>query len=666
MTDSALDIALSYIAQGLAPLPVPFKQKKPALEGWQNLRITAEEAPRYFNSAAQNVGVLMGEVSGGLTDVDLDCAQSVAAAPYFLPATRAFGRPSNRFSHWLYRTQLFQSETKATLQFKDGEEVLLKIRIGATSGAQTIFPGSTHPSGEKIAWEDSRNIEIAEGAVLKRRCSRLAACAMLAKHYPQQGGRHAAALTIGGFLARCRFTAIEARLFAEAVAAASNQPHDKRRDIVRAVEDSVTAFQEGCEAAGFPKMEETFGKTAAKKCAEWLGYQGSESFFQNDASWPKPKLLPGGLFPVAAFDPDFLPEVIAPWVMDIAGRMQCPPDFIGIPAIVALGSVIGRKVGIRPQRRTDWYEVPNLWGCGRPGLLKSPALNEALKPLRRLETEALQQNGTEKKDYEARLELHKLQKDEAAKKIRSSLKSGARVESFSFDDAPEKPKARRFIVFDTSYESLGEILADNPNGTLAFRDELISLLKDLDREERIAARGFYLSAWSGTQGYTFDRIIRGTTHIEAACVSLLGSTQPGRLAEYMRGAVSEGATDDGMTQRFSLLVWPDQSPDWKNIDCYPLSEPRAKAWETFRRLANLTPESVDAQADEFALVPHLRFDEAAQERFSEWRQRLEARLRSGELTPALESHFAKYRELVPALALINHLADGGAGAISET
>jgi hypothetical protein len=33
--------------------------------------------------------------------------------------------------------------------------------------------------------------------------------------------------------------------------------------------------------------------------------------------------------------------------------------------------------------------------------------------------------------------------------------------------------------------------------------------------------------------------------------------------------------------------------------------------------------------------------------------------------PAFESHLAKYRKLVPALALINHLADGGTGTISE-
>ncbi len=84
--------------------------------------------------------------------------------------------------------------------------------------------------------------------------------------------------------------------------------------------------------------------------------------------WPDPKPLPNGLSPVAPFDCAFLPKGIAPWVSDIAVRMQCPSDFVGISAMVGLGSVIGRKLGVRPQRKTDWLEVPNLWGCiiGRP------------------------------------------------------------------------------------------------------------------------------------------------------------------------------------------------------------------------------------------------------------------------------------------------------------
>ena len=59
-----------------------------------------------------------------------------------------------------------------------------------------------------------------------------------------------------------------------------------------------------------------------------------------------------------------------------------------------------------------------------------------------------------------------------------------------------------------------------------------------------------------------------------------------------------------------------------------------------------------------------RFDDAAQGLFEEWRADLETRLRSDDLSPALESHLAKYRKLVPSLALICHLTDG-AGAIGE-
>ena len=121
---------------------------------------------------------------------------------------------------------------------------------------------------------------------------------------------------------------------------------------------------------------------------------------ETTTTWPAPKPLPSGLLPVAQFDLAFLPMSIGPWVADIADRMQCPPDFVAVPAVVALGSVIGRKVGIRPQRRTDWIEVPNQWGLivGRPGAMKSPAAAEALKPSHRLEAEARRDNdvGTSK------------------------------------------------------------------------------------------------------------------------------------------------------------------------------------------------------------------------------------------------------------------------------
>jgi len=384
-------------------------------------------------------------------------------------------------------------------------------------------------------------------------------------------------------------------------------------------------------------------------------------------SWPKPRPLPDGLAPVAAFDLDFLPGSVAPWIADIAERMQCPADFVAIPSIVALGSVLGRKIGIRPQRQTDWIEVPNLWGCivGRPGTMKSPAMGEALKPVNRLDAQAREEHSEALKAHNRQLEIHKLRLDEAKTLARKALKDGVEARFFDIED-PEEPKGRRYVVNDTTYEALGEILSDNPNGVLAFRDELVSLLKTLDREEQVAARGFFLTAWNGTAGYTFDRILRGKTHIEAACLSLLGSTQPGRLAEYVRRAIAGGAGDDGLIQRFGLLVWPDQEPAWRNVDRYPNSNARAQAFGTFDQLDKLDPNAIGAERDTFESLPFLRFDDRAQTIFTEWRGDLERRLRAGDMPPALESHLAKYRKLVPALSLINHAADGGMGAILET
>jgi len=50
----------------------------------------------------------------------------------------------------------------------------------------------------------------------------------------------------------------------------------------------------------------------------------------------------------------------------------------------------------------------------------------------------------------------------------------------------------------------------------------------------------------------------------------------------------------------------------------------------------------------------------------DYRTKLEHRLRQGELDPMLEAHLAKYRKLVPGLALTIHLAGGGQGEVSAT
>ena len=91
---------------------------------------------------------------------------------------------------------------------------------------------------------------------------------------------------------------------------------------------------------------------------------------------------------------------------------------------------------------------------------------------------------------------------------------------------------------------------------------------------------------------------------------------------------------------------------------------------TFKDLDGIDPLTVGAKQDvgfdgENTGVPYLRFDNEALELFRDWRGKLERRLRGQELHPALESHLAKYRKLVPSLALITHLANCGQGEIDQ-
>ena len=49
--------------------------------------------------------------------------------------------------------------------------------------------------------------------------------------------------------------------------------------------------------------------------------------------------------------------------------------------------------------------------------------------------------------------------------------------------------------------------------------------------------------------------------------------------------------------------------------------------------------------------------QTAQEFFVDWLGRLESKIRSGELHPALVSHLGKYRKLMPAMALLLSAAE---------
>jgi putative DNA primase/helicase len=384
--------------------------------------------------------------------------------------------------------------------------------------------------------------------------------------------------------------------------------------------------------------------------------------------WPEPQALPDLLPPVAPFDAAMLPQAVRPFVEDVAERMQCPIDFPAVAMIIVLAGVVGRKVAVRPKRKDDWTVIANLWGLavGRPGLMKTPAINEPMKFLRRLEIEAKAAHEAEMKEYLAAEMVAKAARQNAEQAVKKALKDGANATEIArqaIAQEQEPPTRRRYQVNDPTVEKLGEILNENPNGVTLCRDELYAFLKSLDKDGHESARGFYLEAWNGNGRHSYDRIGRGTIDIDAAVVSMIGTIQPSRLAEYVSGAVRGGSGDDGLIQRFQLAVWPDCPSRWRNVDRWPDTAAKKQVFDLVCGLDEMTAADAGAVKGDDDDFPYLRFAPDAQAVFDGWLTKLEPRLRGDELAPAMESHLAKYRSLMPSLALLSHLADGGVAEI---
>ena len=95
---------------------------------------------------------------------------------------------------------------------------------------------------------------------------------------------------------------------------------------------------------------------------------------------------------------------------------------------------------------------------------------------------------------------------------------------------------------------------------------------------------FALECWSGKSDYIYDRIQRGTILVETAMFGVLGGIQPGVLSQYVRASTSGGSGDDGLLQRFSLLVWPETARHFRNVDRYPDKAAKDAVMAVFRRL----------------------------------------------------------------------------------
>ncbi len=373
----------------------------------------------------------------------------------------------------------------------------------------------------------------------------------------------------------------------------------------------------------------------------------------------EPIPLPEDVSPAPELDENLIPAEWREWLTDISERMQCPLDYPVVAAIVAASALIGNKIRIRPKQHDIWQVTPNLWGAvvGLPSLLKSPAVNEGMFFFREIEKAEREKYEKSLLDAEFDKEFADAKQSELKKQMRGKVADKEKLRTQFQELAVEVPKEKRLSTTDATIEKLGELFNENENGILQIRDELTGWFRGLDRPGREQDRAFYLECWDGAESSTVDRIGRGKIFVKNSTLSILGTIQPAMLLPYLRGSL-DGYGDDGLIQRFQMLVYPNKPKTYQFIDRLPKG--RDKARNSFKRLYELDPQTIGAKqlADEFGGGYFVQFDDEAQEFFQTWLTELENALRSDTFdTASLEAHVAKYRSLMPSLALIFHLLD---------
>src|SRR5262249_2900791 len=140
--------------------------------------------------------------------------------------------------------------------FKDVDDSML-VELRGT-GSQTVYPPSLHEeSGERITWHCFTEPASVQLADLCRAVGEVAACALLARHWPNKGSRHEAAMALAGGLLRAGWEEQRADRFLAALTAVARD--EEPQDRAAAVRTTAEKLAEGEKIKGWPTLAKALG-----------------------------------------------------------------------------------------------------------------------------------------------------------------------------------------------------------------------------------------------------------------------------------------------------------------------------------------------------------------------------------------------------------------------
>lgn len=252
------------------------------------------------------------------------------------------------------------------------------------------------------------------------------------------------------------------------------------------------------------------------------------------------------------------PEVVREYVQTHAAAAGYDESFIALAILAALAAVIGNARRIR--LNSSWQQPSILWIVivGESGTMKSPAIADALRPLREIQSRLFAEDKVKQQVYQTDLR-------EYNHEIKSSRRS--RTADGPPPTPPEKPVCKRLIVEDITIESLAQKLAENPRGLIVVRDELsgwfaFGRYKKGGGKDDVAR---WLQLFDAGE-LIVDRKVDGTTYIPKASCSICGGIQPGILSRV----IGEEHRENGLLQRFLLTYPPRRAKRWRDTEIDPV------------------------------------------------------------------------------------------------
>lgn len=343
-------------------------------------------------------------------------------------------------------------------------------------------------------------------------------------------------------------------------------------------------------------------------------------------------------YATSSLRPELLPPGISEYAYDQARVIGIAPEMVALACIGTIAAAVddGFKVSVKGNE-PKWRERACLWFMliAPPGSKKSAAVKRAMAPLRAIDAELVGQHAAEMREFIPKEREYAIRAKEAAK-------IAAKGQGFEEPPAPpERPAQRRAIVSDVTTEKLGELLLDNPRGLLWYSDELavwFATLQGYSKGDAGRGRGMALQAYEGGS-YTFDRIGRGSVHVPNWSYSLIGTTQPDKIAELV-----SKAPDDGLLQRF-IIVDITTRPPLPDHD--RPADPRIERQyeEALRNVWNTKP------GDDGTVVQLSGEAKADWRAFSDFINRTTG---SEGLPTMLRGHMAKWEGMWPRLVLTYH------------